>query len=129
VSGPLLDRLDLQIELPPVDPGDFDAAPDTRAGSAAAAAAVNRARELQRTRQGMCNAQLADAGVHRWCAPDESGRRILEAAMQRLRLSGRARQRVLRVARTIADLDGRPALGAREVSEAVTLRCLDRAAD
>jgi magnesium chelatase family protein len=129
VSGPLLDRLDLQIEMPPVDPADFDTAPDTRAGSAAAAAAVSRARELQRTRQGMCNAQLADAGVHRWCAPDESGRRILEAAMQRLRLSGRARQRVLKVARTIADLDGRPAVGAREVSEAVTLRCLDRGAD
>jgi len=49
-------------------------------------------------------------------------------AMQRLRLSARARQRVLRVARTIADLDGRPAIGSREVSEAVTLRCLDRPA-
>jgi magnesium chelatase family protein len=49
--------------------------------------------------------------------------------MQRLRLSGRARQRVLKVARTIADLDARAAVGAREVSEAVTLRCLDRGAD
>lgn len=129
VSGPLLDRLDLQIELPPVEAPEFDAAPDAGAGSAAAAVAVGRARELQRARQGMCNARLADAGVHRWCVPDEPGRRILEAAMQRLRLSGRARQRVLKVARTIADLDGRPAVGAREVSEAVMLRCLDRAAD
>ena len=127
VSGPLLDRLDLQIELPRLEAGEFDAPPDEGAGSAAAAAAVGRARELQRTRQGTCNARLADAGVHRWCAPDEPGRRILAAAMQGLRLSGRARQRVLKVARTIADLDGRSAIGVREVSEAVMLRCLDRA--
>ncbi|HZC76511.1 MAG TPA: hypothetical protein VE258_02105, partial [Ktedonobacterales bacterium] len=99
------------------------------AGSAAAGAAVHRARELQRARQRVCNARLADAEVHRWCAPDESGRRVLEAAMRRLRLSGRARQRVLRVARTIADLEGRPAIGRAQVSEAVMLRCLDRAAD
>jgi magnesium chelatase family protein len=127
VSGPLLDRLDLQIELPRLEAGEFDAPPDEGAGSAAAAAAVARARELQRTRQGMCNARLADAGVHRWCAPDEPGRRILAAAMQGLRLSGRARQRVLKVARTIADLHGRSTIGVREVSEAVMLRCLDRA--
>ncbi len=127
VSGPLLDRLDLQIELPRLEAGEFDAPPGEGAGSAAAAAAVDRARELQRTRQGMCNARLADAGVHRWCAPDEPGRRILAAAMQGLRLSGRARQRVLKVARTIADLDGRSVIGVREVSEAVMLRCLDRA--
>jgi magnesium chelatase family protein len=127
VSGPLLDRLDLQIELPRLEAGEFDAAPDGGAGSAAAAAAVGRARELQRARQGTCNARLADAGVYRWCAPDEPGRRLLAAAMQGLRLSGRGRQRVLKVARTIADLDGRAAIGAREVSEAVMLRCLDRA--
>jgi magnesium chelatase family protein len=129
VSGPLLDRLDMHIEMPPVVPEDFDTAPSAAAGSAAAGAAVHRARELQRARQRVCNARLADAEVHRWCAPDESGRRVLEAAMRRLRLSGRARQRVLRVARTIADLDGRPAIGRAEVSEAVMLRCLDRAAD
>ena len=129
VSGPLLDRLDMHIEMPPVAPEEFDTAPGAAAGSAAAAAAVHRARELQRARQGVCNARLADAEVHRWCAPDVSGRRVLEAAMRRLRLSGRARQRVLRVARTIADLGGRPAIGRAEVSEAVMLRCLDRAAD
>jgi magnesium chelatase family protein len=127
VSGPLLDRLDLQIELPRLEAGEFDAAPGDGAGSAMAAMAVSRARELQRARQGTCNARLVDAGVHRWCAPDDPGRRILAAAIQRLRLSGRARARVLRVARTIADLDGRSTIGAREVSEAVMLRCMDRA--
>ena len=128
VSGPLLDRLDLQIELPRLESGEFDRPPDEGAGSAVTAAAVGRARELQRARQGTCNARLADAGVHRWCAPDEPGRRMLAAAMDGLRLSGRARVRVLKVARTIADLDGRAAIGAREVSEAVMLRCLDRGA-
>lgn len=128
VSGPLLDRLDLQIEMPRVEAQEFDTPANEETGSAVAAAAVARARERQRARQGVCNARLTDAGVHRWCAPDEPGRQVLEVAMQRLRLSGRARQRVLKVARTIADLDGRPAIGAREVSEAVMLRCLDRAA-
>ena len=128
VSGPLLDRLDLQIEMPRVQADEFDTPAGEETGSAMAAAAVARARELQRARQGVCNARLTDADVHRWCAPDEPGRQVLEVAMQRLRLSGRARQRVLKVARTIADLGGRPAIGAREVSEAVTLRCLDRTA-
>ncbi|HXY96531.1 MAG TPA: YifB family Mg chelatase-like AAA ATPase [Steroidobacteraceae bacterium] len=128
VSGPLLDRLDLQVEMPRVEAGEFDTPAGEEAGSAVAAAAVARARELQRARQGVCNARLTDAEVHRWCAPDLPGRRVLDLAMQRLRLSGRARQRLLKVARTIADLDGRPAIGVTEVSEAVTLRCLDRAA-
>jgi magnesium chelatase family protein len=128
VSGPLLDRLDLQIEMPRVEAGEFDGPPGEGAGSAAAAAAVGRARERQRMRQGLCNARLAESEVERWCVPDESGRRVLEVAMQRLRLSARARQRVLKVARTIADLDDRAVIGSREVSEAVMLRCLDRAA-
>jgi magnesium chelatase family protein len=128
VSGPLLDRLDLQVEMSRVEAGEFDAPPDEDGGSAVAAEAVARARELQRARQGVCNARLGDAELQRWCAPDQPGRRVLEMAMQRLRLSGRARQRVLKVARTIADLDGQPAIGEREVSAAVMLRCLDRAA-
>ncbi|HWW33153.1 MAG TPA: YifB family Mg chelatase-like AAA ATPase [Steroidobacteraceae bacterium] len=128
VSGPLLDRLDLHVEMPRVGSGEFDAEPDGATASAAAFAAVGRARELQLARQGACNARLTDAEVHRWCAPDESGRRLLETAMQRLRLSARGRQRVLRVARTIADLEGRRLVGAAQVSEAVMLRCLDRAA-
>jgi len=128
VSGALLDRLDLQVEMPRVEAGEFDAAPAEGAGSDAVASTVGRARELQHARQGVCNARLADGEVERWCAPDRSGRRVLDLAMQRLRLSARARQRVLRVARTIADLGGRPAIREREVSEAVTLRCLDRPA-
>jgi magnesium chelatase family protein len=128
VSGPLLDRLDLQLEMQQVEAAEFDEPLQEESGSAVAAAAVARARELQRARQGVCNARLTEALVHRWCAPDEPGRRRLETAMRRLRLSGRARARVLKIARTIADLDGRSAVGEGEVTEAVGLRCLDRAA-
>ena len=128
VSGPLLDRIDLQVEMPRVGPGEFDKVPEASAGSAAAAAAVGRARELQHARQGASNARLTDAEVHRCCAPDAGGRRVLETALQRLHLSARGLQRVLKVSRTIADLEGRPTIGAAAVSEAVMLRCRDRAA-
>jgi magnesium chelatase family protein len=128
ISGPLLDRLDLQVEVPRLAPGEFEV-PRAHAGSSAcAAAAVRRARERQLARQGACNARLADAGVERWCTPDEDGRRLLERAMRQLALSGRARQRLLRVARTLADLEGVPGVGAAQVGEAVMLRCMDRAA-
>jgi magnesium chelatase family protein len=128
ISGPLLDRLDMHIELPRVAPGEFDAPPAAGSGSAATARLVCRARELQLARQGVCNARLADAELARRCLVDEGARRVLGLALERLHLSGRARARVLKVARTIADLDERAVIGAVHVSEAVMLRCLDRAA-
>lgn len=124
ISGPLLDRLDMQVELPPVPAGEFDA--PAAEGSTTAAARVSRARRLQLARQGVCNARLADAVVARCCTPDAPGRRMLEAAVRRFGLSGRARARVLKVARTIADLDGCSQLGVAQLSEALMLRCLDR---
>jgi magnesium chelatase family protein len=129
ISGPLLDRLDMHLEVPRVAACEFEAPPGGGTDSAAAAAAVRHARELQLARQGVCNARLADCAVQRWCALDERGRRVLEQAMQRRALSGRARQRVLRMARTIADLEGGAAISAAHVSEAVMLRCMDRAED
>jgi magnesium chelatase family protein len=127
ISGPLLDRLDLHVEVPRVVPAEFDTTGDDEPSSRAAAAAVADAREIQRARQGTCNARLADAGVPRWCAPDEAGRRLLDAAVGRFGLSARARTRVLKVARTIADLERAPQVGAEQVGEAVMLRYLDRA--
>jgi magnesium chelatase family protein len=128
ISGPLLDRLDMHIELPRVAPGEFDAPPAAGSGSAATARLVCRARELQLARQGVCNARLADAELPRRCLVDDVARRVLGLAIERLHLSGRARARVLKVARTVADLDERAVIGAAHVSEAVMLRCLDRAA-
>ncbi|MDE2136398.1 MAG: ATP-binding protein, partial [Gammaproteobacteria bacterium] len=128
LSGPLLDRLDLQVEVPRLAAEEFDAPPGAAPDSATAAQLVDRARALQLGRAGLCNARLAEAQAGRWCVPDPAGRRVLETAMRRFKLSGRARSRVLRVARTIADLEERPVIGAAHVGEALTLRCLDRAA-
>jgi magnesium chelatase family protein len=128
VSAPLLDRLDLQVEVPPVAAGEFAAPQATLMASAQAAQLVNRARAVQLERQGVCNARLADAELARCCALDGPAQRFLAMAVQRLGFSARARQRVLRVARSIADLDGRAAIGTAHLSEAVMLRCLDRAA-
>jgi magnesium chelatase family protein len=128
ISGPLLDRLDMHVEVPRVVAGDFDAALQGAETTAAAAARIARARTRQFERQGVCNARLSDASVQRWCAPDEAGARLLECSMQRLGFSGRARQRLLKLARTIADLEGAATLTAAHVGEAVMLRCMDRSA-
>jgi magnesium chelatase family protein len=128
ISGPLLDRLDMHVEVPRVAAEDFAAVPRLADTSAAAAARVARARSAQLARQGVCNARLSDAGVQRWCAPDAAGARLLEVTMRQRGLSGRARQRLLRLARTIADLEEAPAVTVAHVAEAVMLRCMDRAA-
>ncbi|HLY52508.1 MAG TPA: YifB family Mg chelatase-like AAA ATPase [Steroidobacteraceae bacterium] len=127
VSGPLLDRLDMQVEVPPVPAGEFDEPAGER--SAAVAAAVRHARELQLARQGICNARLADTELPRCCLPgDARGRQVLETAVRRFGLSGRSRVRVLKVARTIADLDGHAEVSVAQLSEALMLRSLDRVA-
>jgi magnesium chelatase family protein len=126
VSGPLLDRLDMHVEVPRLPAADFDAPTGAEEGSAAAARRVATARALQLERQGVCNARLSDEGVRRWCAPDGPGARLLEVSMERLGLSGRARQRLLKLARTIADLEGAVVPGSAAVGEALMLRCLDR---
>ena len=128
ISGPLLDRLDMQVEVPRVTAAEFDAAPGGGESTAAAAARVARARRVQLLRQGRCNARLTDSQVQRWCVADEAGRGLLDETMRRRALSGRARGRLLRLARTIADLEGAARLGAAHLAEAVMLRCLDRAA-
>jgi magnesium chelatase family protein len=127
VSGPLLDRLDMQVEVPRLTAREFDA-PESERGEATAVASTRivHARGLQLARQGTCNARLEDAGVRRWCRTDGPGQRLLGDAMERFRLSGRARQRVLKVARTIADLAEAPTITAGHIGEALTLRCLDR---
>jgi magnesium chelatase family protein len=126
VSPPLLDRLDLHVEVPRLLAAEFAAPAIAETSSRTAAAAVAAAREIQRARQGGCNAHLADADVPRCCAPDEAGRLLLDAAVERFGLSARARTRVLKVARTIADLERAPQVGAAQLGEAVMLRCLDR---
>ena len=128
LSGPLLDRLDLRVEMTPLAAEELAAAADSTGGSAAAAARVARARALQCRRQGVLNARLSDAGVARWCAPDAAGARLLERTLTQFRLSLRTRQRVLRIARSIADLESSPAVRREHIAEALVLRGADRGA-
>ena len=126
ISGPLLDRLDMHIQVPRIEVGDFDDRVGRGEPSATIATRVATARALQLTRQGRCNARLTDAQVDRCCILQPRARALLDRTMKHLRFSGRTRQRILKLARTIADLDGREAIADTHVSEAVMLRCLDR---
>lgn len=125
VSAPLLDRIDLQVEMSRVSAAEL-AASGRRLTSAQAAAAVARARAVQESRQGRCNACLPDVELERHCTPDAAAGEVLDAALERWELSARARSRVLKVARTIADLAGARHVGAVHMGEALQLRCLDR---
>ena len=125
ISAPLLDRLDMHVEVPRLAAREFAATSERAETTATAAERVARARRVQLERQGTCNARLTDAAVQRWCQVDEVAERLLANALGRLGLSGRARQRVLKVARTIADLAGAQPVAAAHVGEALRLRCLD----
>jgi magnesium chelatase family protein len=126
ISGPLLDRLDLQVEVPRIEVGDFDDRLERGQPSAAVAARAAGARALQLARQGRCNARLTDAEVDRCCILQPAARALLDRTMRQLRFSGRTRQRILKLSRTIADLDAQETIADTHVSEAVMLRCLDR---
>lgn len=129
ISGPLLDRIDLHVEVPALRIQELRETPAE--GSALVAARVARARERQRERlpgdhPTPVNACLDSAGVHRFCRLDGAGRALLESAFERLGLSARALTRVLKVARTIADLSGVAEIQPAHVAEAIQYRGLDR---
>jgi magnesium chelatase family protein len=118
--------MDMHVEVPRIEVDEFSEETDRGDSTASAAARVARARDNQLIRQGVCNGRLTDAHVDRVCAPDQEGRRILELSMKRLGFSARARQKILKLARTIADLDEATIINASHVSQAVMLRYLDR---
>ena len=130
ISGPLLDRIDIQIEAPRVAYKELSAA---RAGddSATVRDRVEAARELQRARFAHCrgtrsNATMTPALLRKHAATDAEGRRLLEAVVDQLGMSARAHDRILKVARTIADLARTDHISAAHLAEAIAYRSLDR---
>ncbi|MCL2875074.1 MAG: YifB family Mg chelatase-like AAA ATPase [Betaproteobacteria bacterium] len=121
LSGPMLDRIDLIIEVPPVPYSDLAGRPAGES-SATVRTRVALARERQISRQGAPNARLEAGQVEKHCAPDAAGAALAETAMHRLNLSARAYHRVLRVARTLADLSGDERPGAKHMAEAIQYR-------
>jgi len=126
ISGPLLDRIDLHVEVPGVPFRDLAAAGESEP-TARVALRVAAARAVTSCRQdGAVNARLPRAALRDLAALHAAGRRILEPAMSRWALPARAHDRILRVARTIADLEGGGRVGSAHLAEAVQYRCLDR---
>jgi len=124
ISGPLLDRIDLHVEVPAV-PFKELRAKDTGVNSASMRERVLRARETQKSR-GFINSVIPPSAVRALCALDEAGERTLELAMRKMGLSARAHDRLLKVARTIADLDNAERVQSKHLAEAIQYRSLDR---
>ena len=130
ISGPLMDRIDMHIEVTPVEPSELQSAEEGERSSVVRER-VMRAREIQRRRfegiEGVhTNARMNSAMVRQYCTLDEASDRLLKRAMERLSLSARAFDRILKVARTIADLAGREQIAQSDVAEAIGYRSLDR---
>ena len=129
VSGPLMDRIDIHVEVPAVrykdlaDQSDAETSADIRER-------MNRARALQSERLSRtkihCNAQMNNRHIKKYCPIDGDSHRLLEAAIDKLGLSARAFNRILKIARTIADLEQAPDIAAHHVSETIQYRSLDR---
>ena len=125
ISGPLLDRIDIHTEVPRVN---YEKLTDERLGepSEAIRGRVERAREVQRDRFAetplSCNADMGATEVRQVCRLDETGRRLVKAAMEQLQMSARAFHRILKLARTIADLAGSERIETAHLAEAIQYR-------
>lgn len=130
ISGPLLDRIDIHIEVVPVDYDKLAATLPSESSSAVRARVV-RARQVQTERYSnhngiYCNAQMTSALIRRYCHLDTACEHLLKAAMEKRGLSARAYDRILKVSRTIADIDGEEDIRPEHLSEAINYRNLDR---
>ena len=133
VSGPLLDRIDIEIELPSVSYNEISGKAAPGETSAKIKERVNRAREFARERlisggdsPEVLNSNMPVKLLHKYCIPDEEASKLMQEAFESLGLSARGHDRVLRVARTIADLDASREIRSEHISEAIMYRSLDR---
>ncbi|MBQ9684983.1 MAG: YifB family Mg chelatase-like AAA ATPase [Oscillospiraceae bacterium] len=126
ISGPLLDRIDLIVEVPALDFEELRGKTAAES-SAAVKARVDAARQIQRERfgSGLCNAAMESRELKTWCALDEEGEALMKAAFDAMNLSARSYDRILRVARTIADLAGCDAIESVHLAEAIQYRTFD----
>jgi magnesium chelatase family protein len=124
ISGPLLDRIDIHVEVPAVPYQELRGGASSES-SAEIRGRVENARAVQLAR-GYNNARMPSRLIRSECALDASGERTLEMAVRRMGLSARAHDRILKVARTIADIGGSASVAAKHVAEAVQYRSLDR---
>jgi magnesium chelatase family protein len=130
ISGPLLDRIDIHVEVTPVAFGELTKERISEK-SATVRERVMKAREMQEKRfteveNVHCNAQMTAKKIQAICKIDDAGRQLLKTAMERLGLSARAYDSILKVSRTIADLDGAEEIQNQHLAEAIQYRSLDR---
>lgn len=123
LSGPLLDRIDIQIEVPALAEHELAGKAEGEC-SAAIRQRVEQAADRQLQRQGKRNTTLSPGEIDQWCQPDAAGHALLQQAMQKLNLSARAYHRILKLARTVADLDGSAGITAAHIAEAIQYRRL-----
>jgi magnesium chelatase family protein len=129
LSGPLLDRIDLHIEVPRISHRELST-DDEAESSDAIRARVERARQIQRERfagsRTLCNAAMKPRQLRQFCTLDDTGQQLMEMVTDRLGFSARTYTRILKVARTIADLGGEENIRQEHLAEAIQYRSLDR---
>lgn len=130
ISGPMLDRLDIHVEVPPVKYDELKDEGNDAETSAEIKVRVDKARQIQNERYKneniTCNARLTPSMLKKYCILTEDAENILEAAFKNMGLSGRAYDRLLKVSRTLADLDGKEKIEATHIAQAIQFRSLDR---
>lgn len=128
ISGPLLDRFDLQIEVPRLREFELDSVQKGES-SAVIRGRVERARQIQRDRYAraanFCNAHMSNKDIREYCNIDQASKDLLRQAVQRFSLSARAYTRILKLARTVADLEGASEISFTHLAEAIQYRSLD----
>ncbi len=131
ISGPMLDRIDIQIELPSLSYDELSSKSETGETSAVVRERVVKARRVATERMAAekgiyCNAQMTSAQIRKYCVLDTAAQAVIKSAYERLGMSARGYDRILRVARTIADMEGKDTIGAAHIAEAIQYRSLDK---